>query len=138
MVGHVITDHFRYLLIKAAQENGAHHDCCVHTNGMQETSTLQSHVGCTHNKRLARGGLQRKDVVTGDGMLLCSRNVRVGGAPPNCHHELVSCDLGFFALLVSEVELIGAQELSIRIEVLDLLTHQLRTIPKVERLDMHL
>mmetsp|Transcript_22776 Transcript_22776/g.51539 ORF Transcript_22776/g.51539 Transcript_22776/m.51539 type:complete len:475 (-) Transcript_22776:166-1590(-) len=135
---HVILDVRGHLLVEAAQRDGAHHYLCLETEAVDEARALQRDVRCTHSERLPRRCAHGEDVIRADAMLFCTRNVEVLGAPADGDDKFVGGDRRLLAFLIHRHDGVRVFERREGIEVLDGLAHQLCTIPKVERLNMHL
>jgi hypothetical protein len=101
-----------------------------------ESRALESHIRRTDNQRLARGLLEREEVVAGDAVLLCAGYVGVLGPATDGDHKggcrvCFGIPLGIFAL-----DCVRVHERGFCIYVRDVCASQLCSVPEVERADV--
>mmetsp|Transcript_27158 Transcript_27158/g.55354 ORF Transcript_27158/g.55354 Transcript_27158/m.55354 type:complete len:319 (+) Transcript_27158:1196-2152(+) len=122
----------RTLLVKAAQRNGAHHDCRVVLEPCEEACALEGDVRGPHHQRLPWRLVEREQVVGRDAQLPLVGDAKVLGASARGDDDFC-CGLPLLhALLVRQLDRVVVYKRAKRVDVSHPLRPKLGPVGEVE------
>lgn len=135
-IGHILTDFIGNVLVESSEENGSNHDGSVISESGQETSTLQSDVGCTNDESFTWGLLEREDIVTGDTELFVTWDSGIIWSSTDGDDDFVRSNLLDFTLAIVKLDSVRIYKCRVRVVIFALELYQISLVSPVESLDV--
>mmetsp|Transcript_127284 Transcript_127284/g.249401 ORF Transcript_127284/g.249401 Transcript_127284/m.249401 type:complete len:460 (+) Transcript_127284:277-1656(+) len=133
---HIGADLLGHVLVEAAQQDRADHDCDVKAEAGDEAGALERDVGSPDDKRFPRRLLLPEDVVRADAALLSAGVIAVARPAPAGDEAVFEGRFLHIALGILQLDRVRILEGRVGVVVLDILGPEIRLRAPVQRLDV--